>query len=174
MVRYRVNGETRKAGRGGEVAACEDAGGKARVDVRVDRETAWLTRRRMAQVFDTTTENGRTYQRNVFAGRDLEADATAKEFLAVRTEGQRRVRRWLKHYNLDAIISVGYRVNSRRRVRLRLRQWATCTVRRHLARGYTLNERGLREAREGLDLPVGSRPIMAMRGSRPPNCRADG
>jgi len=73
----------------------------------------------------------------------------------VRTEGRRRVRRRLKHYNLDAIISVGYRVNSKRGVRFR--QWATRTLSDHLVRGHTLNERrlaerGLREARESLDL----------------------
>ena len=85
----------------------------------------------------------------------LEADATTKEFLVVRTEGRRRVRRTLKHYNLDAIVSVGYRVNSKRGVRFR--RWATRTLRDHLVRGYTLNERrlterGLREAKETLDL----------------------
>ena len=155
MVRDRVTGETPEAGPGGEVAVYEGADGEARVDVRVDRETVWLTQRQMAQVFDTTPENVLMHLRNVFASGELEADATTKEFLAVRTEGRRRVRRRLKHYNLDAIISVGYRVSSMRGVRFR--QWATRTVRDHLVRGYTLNERrlaerGLREARESLDL----------------------
>ena len=77
------------------------------------------------------------------------------KFLLVRTEGRRRVRRAVAHYNLDAIISVGYRVNSKRAVRFR--QWATRTLRKFLVRGYILNERrlaerGLREARETLDL----------------------
>ncbi|MCY3701533.1 MAG: virulence protein RhuM/Fic/DOC family protein [Rhodospirillales bacterium] len=80
---------------------------------------------------------------------------TDKEFLVVRTEGRRRVRRRLKHYNLDAIISVGYRVNTKRGVRFR--QWATRTLHSHLVQGFTVNERrlaerGLREARETLDL----------------------
>ena len=75
--------------------------------------------------------------------------------MLVRTEGRRRVQRAVAHYNLDAIISVGYRVNSKRAVRLR--QWATRTLREFLVRGYVLNERrlaerGLREARETLDL----------------------
>ena len=150
-----MTGETTETGPGGEVAVYEGADGEARVDVRVDRETVWLTQRQMAQVFDTTPENVLMHLRNVFASGELEADATTKEFLAVRTEGRRRVRRRLKHYNLDAIISVGYRVNSMRGVRFR--QWATRTVHDHLVRGYTLNERrlaerGLREARESLDL----------------------
>ena len=140
---------------GGEVAVCESAGGEVRVDVRLDRETVWLTQRQMAQVFDTSPENVLMHLRNIFASGELGADATTKEFLVVRTEGRRRVRRTLKHYNLDAIISVGYRVNTKRGVRFR--QWATRTVHDHLVRGYTLNERrlaerGLREARETLDL----------------------
>ncbi|MXX88282.1 MAG: virulence RhuM family protein, partial [Boseongicola sp. SB0665_bin_10] len=106
-------------------------------------------------VFDSTPENVLMHLRNIFASGELEADATTKEFLAVRTEGRRRVRRRLKHYNLDAIISVGYRVNTRRGVRFR--QWATRTLHGHLVQGFTLNEhrlaeRGLREARETLDL----------------------
>ena len=94
-----------------------------RVDVRLDRETVWLTQRQMAQVFDTTPENVLMHLRNVFASGELEAEATTKEFLAVRTEGRRRVRRTLKHYNLDAIISVGYRVNTKRGVRFRCKFW---------------------------------------------------
>ena len=151
----RMNGEAQETAPGGEVAVYDSGDGEVRVDVRFDRETVWLTQRQMAEVFDTTPENVLMHLRNVFAGGELEAEATTKEFLAVRTEGRRRVRRRLKHYNLDAIVSVGYRVNSRRGVRFR--QWATRTLRDHLVRGYTVNERrlaerGLREARETLDL----------------------
>ena len=151
----RMNGETQETGPGGEVAVYESTDGEVRVDVRLDRETVWLSQRQMAQVFDTTPENVLMHLRNIFAGGELEAEGTTKEFLAVRTEGRRRVRRRLKHYNLDAIISVGYRVNSRRGVRFR--QWATRTLRDHLVRGYTVNERrlaerGLREARESIEL----------------------
>ena len=80
-----------------------------RVDVRLDRETVWLTQRQMSEVFDTTPENVLMHLRNVFAGEELAADATTKKFLVVRTEGSRQVKRQIKHYNLDAIISVGYR-----------------------------------------------------------------
>ena len=139
----------------GEIAVYETPDGEVRVDVRLGQETVWLTQRQMAQVFDTTPENVQMHLRNVFSSGELEAEATTKDFLVVQTEGQRRVRRTLKHYDLDAIISVGYRVNSKRGVRFR--QWATRTLRDHLVRGYTLNERrlaerGLREARETLDL----------------------
>ena len=146
---------TGEMGPGGEVAVYEGGKGEVRVDVRLDRDTVWLTQRQMAEVFDTTPENVLMHLRNIFASGELEADPTTKEFLVVRTEGRRRVRRTLKHYNLDAIVSVGYRVNSKRGVRFR--QWATNTLRDHLVRGFTLNERrlaerGLHEARETLDL----------------------
>ena len=139
----------------GEIVVYETPGGEVSVDVRLDRETVWLTQRQMAQVFGTTPANVQIHLRNVFSGGELEAEATTKDFLVVQTEGRRRVRRTLKHFDLDAIISVGYRVNSKRGVRFR--QWATRTLRDHLVRGFTLNERhlaerGLREARETLDL----------------------
>ncbi len=144
-----------EAAPGGDVIVYEASDGDIRVDVRFDRETAWLTQRQMAEVFGTTPENVLMHLRNVFSSGELDADPTTKDFLVVRAEGDRTVRRRLKHYNLDAIISVGYRVNSRRGVRFR--QWATHTLREHLIRGYTLNEqrlaeRGLREARDTLDL----------------------
>ena len=150
-----MNDEMPETVASGEVAVYEDAAGEVRVDVHLDRETVWLTQRQMAEVFDSTPENVLMHLRNIFASGELEAEATTKEFLAVRTEGRRTVRRRLKHYNLDAIISVGYRVNTRRGVRFR--QWATSTLHSHLVRGFTMNERrlaerGLREARETLDL----------------------
>ena len=129
--------------------------GALRVDVRLDRDTVWLTQRQMADVFDTTPQNVLMHLQNVFADDELDEGATTKDFLLVRSEGGRQVRRRIRHYDLDAIISVGYRVNSRQAVRFR--QWATHTLREHLVRGYTVNERrlaerGLSEARETLDL----------------------
>lgn len=93
--------------------------------------------------------------RQSFSDNELDEPSTTEEFSVVRAEGDRSVRRRLKHYNLDAIISVGYRVHSRRGVHFR--QWATRTLRDHLVRGYTLDERrlaerGLDEARQTLDL----------------------
>jgi prophage maintenance system killer protein len=140
---------------GGEVLVYEAADGSARVAVRLDRETVWLTQRQMGELFGTTPENVLMHLKNIFADGELDEPATTKDFLAVQTEGKRQVRRSLKHYNLDAIISVGYRVNSKRGVRFR--QWATGVLREHLVRGYTFNqtrlaERGLLEARQTLDL----------------------
>ena len=91
MVRNMPGGETPEDGPNGEVLVCEGADGEARLDVGVDRETVWLTQRQMAQVFDTTPENVLMHLRNVFASGELEAGATTKEFLAVRTVGRRIV-----------------------------------------------------------------------------------
>jgi hypothetical protein len=123
---------------GGEVLVYEAPGGGVRVEVRLDRDTVWLTQRQMSELFETTPENVLMHLKKIYADGELEEPATAKDFLAVRMEGKRRVQRQLKHYNLDAIISVGYRVNSRRGVRFR--QWATSTLREHLVRGYTINQ----------------------------------
>lgn len=86
--------------------------GKVRVDVRLEGDTVWLTQRQMSEIFGTTPENVLMHLKNVFGDGELEEAATAKDFLVVQTEGNRQVRRNLKHYNLDAIISVGYRVKS--------------------------------------------------------------
>jgi prophage maintenance system killer protein len=139
----------------GEVLVYEATDGSVRVDVRLDRETVWLTQRQMAELFETSIDNVGLHLKNIFADRELDEPATTEDFSVVQFEGKRQVRRSLKHYNLDAIISVGYRVNSRRGVRFR--QWATGVLREHLVRGYTFNqtrlaERGLREARQTLDL----------------------
>lgn len=131
----------------GEIRVYAAADGSARVDVRLDRETVWLTQRQMSELFETSTDNVGLHLKNIFADKELEEMATTEDFSVVQLEGGRRVGRRIKHYNLDAIISVGYRVNSKRGVRFR--QWATVTLREHLVRGYTLNrERFERNARE--------------------------
>jgi hypothetical protein len=122
---------------GGEILLYEAKDGAVRVEVRLERETVWLTQRQMAELFDTSTDNVGLHLKNIYADEELEELATAEDFSVVQIEGQRRVQRCLKHYNLDAIISVGYRVNSKRGTRFR--QWATRTLREHLVRGYTIN-----------------------------------
>lgn len=140
---------------GGEVLVYEAPDGGVRVDVRLEHDTVWLTQRQMADLFVTSTDNVGLHLKNIFADGELGEAATTEDFSVVQIEGKRRVQRTLRHYNLDAIISVGYRVNSRRGVSFR--QWATRTLRDHLVRGYTLNERrlaerGLDEVRQTLDL----------------------
>lgn len=125
------------------------------VQVRLEGDTIWLTQAQMAEVFDTSTDNIGLHLKNVYREGEVDEAATTEDFSVVRQEGARQVRRQLKHYNLDAIISVGYRVNSSRATRFR--QWATRVLREHLVEGYTFNqtrlaERGLLEARLTLDL----------------------
>lgn len=109
------------------------------VEVRLDadQETVWLTQRQLADVFDTSTDNIGLHLKHIYADDELNEQATTEESSVVRQEGQRQVRRRVKHYNLDAIVSVGYRVNSGRAVKFR--QWATRTLREHLTQGWTLN-----------------------------------
>lgn len=107
------------------------------VQVRLDGETLWLTQRQMAEAFATTPENVVMHLKNIFREGELDEAATAKDFLAVQMEGKRQVQRRLKHYNLDAIISIGYRINSTRATRFR--QWATRVLREQLTQGYSLD-----------------------------------
>lgn len=111
--------------------------------VRLGHETVWLTQRQMAELFDTSSDNISLHLKNIYSSGELQQTATTEDFSAVQKEGNRDVRRNRKHYNLDAIISVGYRVNSKRGVRFR--QWATTILRQHFIQGYTANERRLAE-----------------------------
>lgn len=122
----------------GQIAIYQTADGRTQIDVRFEQDSVWLTQRQMSEVFDTTPENILMHLKNIFRDAELDENATAKDFLAVQTEGKRRVERNLKHYNLDAIISVGYRVSSKRAVQFR--QWATQRLREYLVQGYTLNQ----------------------------------
>ncbi|RAR62896.1 MULTISPECIES: RhuM family protein [Halomonadaceae] len=119
------------------------------VEVRLDaeHETVWLTQAQMAELFDVKPQNITMHLKNVYADGELVEEATCKDFLQVRQEGQREVKRKRKHYSLDAVISVGYRVSSTRATRFRI--WATRTLREHLTQGWTLNRQRFEEnARE--------------------------
>lgn len=96
------------------------------ISVRLEGETVWLTQRQMSDLFDSTTDNIGLHLKNIFADEELAESATTEDFSVVQTEGSRQVSRRVKHYNLDAIISVGYRVNSRRGVRFRQCAPASC------------------------------------------------
>jgi len=109
--------------------------------VRLEKETVWLTQRQMATLFDTSTDNISLHLKNIYAEEELQEAATAEESSVVQQEGKRQVQRKTKIYNLDAIISVGYRVNSKKGVQFR--QWATGLIKDHLIQGYTLNQERL-------------------------------
>ena len=117
--------------------------GETCVDVRFEQDTVWLTQRQMGEVFGTTPENVLMHLKNIYKAGELDQNSTAKVFLVVRTEGIRRVKRQIKHYNLDAAISVGYRVNSKRGVQFRI--WATGRLKEYLVQGYAVNQKRFEE-----------------------------
>jgi prophage maintenance system killer protein/prophage antirepressor-like protein len=129
----------------GEIAIFEAETGEIRVQVQ--EESVWLSQRQMAEVFDTSTDNISLHLKNIFADGEMKEESTTEDFSVVRQEGQRRVRRRVRHYNLDAILAVGYRVSSGRAIQFR--KWATQILREHLTRGYTINRQRFEEnARE--------------------------
>jgi prophage maintenance system killer protein len=119
------------------------ADGRVQLDIKLEQETLWLSQLQMGNLFETSPENVLMHLKNIFADKELDETATTKDFLVVRQEGKRQVKRQIKHYNLDAILSVGYRVSSRRATQFR--QWATRTLKQHLVDGYTLNQHRLQE-----------------------------
>ncbi len=122
---------------GGEIVVYEAPNGEVRVDVRLERETVWLSQEQMAELFGRERSVVTKHIRNVFKEGELDPGATSAKFAQVRSEGGRAVTREVDHYNLDVIISVGYRVKSQRGTQFRI--WATRTLREHLVRGYTLD-----------------------------------
>ncbi len=115
----------------------QDAGKPVEVRLDAAHDTVWLTQRQMADLFETSTDNVSLHLKNIFEAEELSEKATTEESSVVRREGGRNVTRKVKQYNLDAIISVGYRVSSKRAAQFR--QWATRVLREHLTQGYTLN-----------------------------------
>lgn len=110
------------------------------VEVRLDaaRDTVWLTQEQMTAIFDVQKAAISKHLKNIYQDGELEREGTVSKMETVRAEGKRQVVRQIEHYNLDTIISVGYRVNSRRAVSFR--QWATRILREHLTQGWTLNQ----------------------------------
>ena len=116
------------------------------VDAFIKDDTVWLTQRGMAKLFDCTTDNISLHLKNIYAEGELDEAATAEESSVVQTEGSRRVRRPAKLYNLDAIISVGYRVNSRRATRFRI--WATGVLKEYMTKGFVLDDERLKQGKD--------------------------
>jgi hypothetical protein len=121
--------------------------GRTRLEVRLENETVWLTQNQMAELFQTTKQNISLHIRNLFAERELDRAATVKEYLTVQQEGRRQVTRTVEHYNLDVIISVGYRVKSHRGTQFRI--WATQRLREYIVKGFALDDERLKRAGGG-------------------------
>ena len=121
--------------------------GETKLDVRFQDETVWLTQKLMAELFQTTSQNITIHLKNIFEEGELNEQATCKDFLQVQKEGSREVKRTQKFYNLDAIISVGYRIKSH--VATKFRQWATQHIKEFIVKGFLLDDERLKNP----DLP---------------------
>lgn len=121
--------------------------GASRLEVRMENETVWLSQNQMVELFQTTKQNVSLHIQNLFAEGELDRAATVKEYLTVRQEGSRQVSRSVEHYNLDVIISVGYRVKSHRGTQFRI--WATQRLREYIVKGFALDDERLKRGGGG-------------------------
>lgn len=126
-----------------EIVLFESRDGAVTLPVPVRDESVWLTRMQMADLFDVTPQNITIHLKKVYAAGELEREATSKDFLLVQTEGGRQITRSVNCYSLDAIISVGYRVNSTRATQFRI--WATRILKDYIIRGYAINRERMRQ-----------------------------
>lgn len=116
--------------------------GKTKIEVRLQNETVWLSQKNMAKLFQVTPQNITSHLKNIYQEGELDQDSTCKDFLQVQKEGKREVERTKKIYNLDAILSVGYRIHSH--VATRFRQWATKQLKEYIIKGFVLDDERLK------------------------------
>ena len=112
--------------------------GSTEINVHFDNETVWLSQKQIAQLFDKDTDTISLHLKNIYNSGELDELSTTEDSSLVQQEGKRRVKRKIKLYNLDAIISVGYRVNSKRGTQFRI--WANKILKEYLIKGFSLNE----------------------------------
>ncbi len=122
----------------GEILIYQNPDGNIKIDVRLEEETVWLTQDQMATLFGKARNTITEHIQNVYEEGELEQDRTSRKFRQVRTEGKRAVEREIDHYNLDVIISVGYRVKSVQGTQFRV--WATQRLKEYIIKGFTLND----------------------------------
>lgn len=130
-----------------QIVIYQTENGETKLDVRFHEETVWLTQKLMAELFQTSVPNINMHLKNIFEEGELEENRTIKEFLIVQQEGNREVKRKQVFYNLDAIISVGYRIKSH--IATKFRQWATKHLREYIVKGFVLDDERLKNP----DLP---------------------
>mgnify|MGYP002069348439 FL=1 len=131
----------------GQIILFQTQGGETKIEVRLSNETVWLTADQMAELFQRDRSTIQRHIKKIYDGGELTADSTCAFFAQVQTEGVRQVERKIPIYNLDMIISVGYRVNSHRGVQFR--QWATQVLKEYMIKGFALNDDLLKNAGQG-------------------------
>lgn len=134
----------------GQLIIYQSEDGNIRLDAKLEDESIWLTQQMMSELFDTTVPNINMHIKNIYDEKELDTKATIKDFLIVRKEGRRTISREIAHYNLDVIISVGYRIKSK--IATQFRIWATKTLKDYLTKGYAINEQRLKEKQEQLEI----------------------
>lgn len=123
-----------------------DEEGKVKIEVLLENEDVWLTQKSLAKLFDTTRNNITLHIGNIYKEDELDENSTSKDFLLVQTEGRRSVKRNLKIYNLDMIISIGFRVNSKKAIKFRT--WANKIIKDYMVQGFALNDERFMKARK--------------------------
>lgn len=131
----------------GQIILFQTQGGETKIEVRLSNETVWLTADQMAELFQRDRSTIQRHIKRIYDEEELAADSTCAFFAQVQTEGRRQVERKIPIYNLDMIISVGYRVNSHRGVQFR--QWATQVLKEYMIKGFVLNDDLLKNAGQG-------------------------
>ena len=131
-----------------EIIIYEGADGAPRIEVQMKNETLWLTQAQLAELFGTTKANISIHVKNIFEEGELTKEATVKEYLTVQKEGAREVSREIEHYNLDLIISLGYRIKSS--IATKFRIWATARLHEYMVKGFTMDDERLKEAGGGV------------------------
>jgi hypothetical protein len=116
--------------------------GRTKLEVRLENETVWLTQKMMAELFQTTKQNISLHIQKIYEEKELHPESTVKKYLTVQNEGKRTVERMLEYYNLDMIISVGYRIKSA--VATKFRQWATRRLNEYIRKGFTMDDERLK------------------------------
>jgi len=129
-----------------EIFTTED--GNTEVQVKFKEETVWLSQKQMALLFEKDSDTIGLHLKNIYKSGELEEDSTTEEFSVIQQEGNRKINRVIKYYNLDAIISVGYKVNSKRGILFRI--WANKIIKEYLIKGYSINEKRLLQQNEQL------------------------
>ncbi len=127
----------------GEIILYQAEDGTTKIEVRLENENVWLTQKMMAKLFQTTPQNITIHLKNIFDEGELKEEATCKDFLQVQNEGSRKIERKQKFYNLDAIISVGYRIKSH--IATKFRIWATERLKEYIVKGFTMDDERLKQ-----------------------------
>jgi len=133
--------------------------GLANLEIQLKEETVWLTQKQMSELFGTEVPAISKHIKNIYETGELKSKSTLSKMETVQKEGVRKIKRNIEHFNLDMVISVGYRVNSKRGTQFRI--WATQRLKEYLIKGYTINEKRLKETKQNHSFTDGNKRIAA-------------